>query len=67
MKAFTKNYLSKIVSECGGHTKYSGHTRTMYIYNLIDRWTFNVLTAYLFNDIKIEFINCKSYGNEKTN
>jgi hypothetical protein len=56
MKAFTKKYLAKIVSDCGGEARYSGHDKVMYIHHLVDRWTFSVCTAYLFNDIKIKIV-----------
>lgn len=57
MNGFTKDILSKIVSECGGTTTYSGKIKTIYIHNLKDRWTYNVCTAYLFNKIKVVFQN----------
>jgi hypothetical protein len=51
----TKNVLLNIIRFCGGEGHYSGRTKTMYIHHLKDRWTYNVLTAYLFKKINVVF------------
>ena len=51
--AMTKNHVKKVALECGGDPQYSGKLKTMFIYHLKDKWTFNVRTAYLFDSFKI--------------
>jgi hypothetical protein len=52
---FTKKRLLTLIRSCGGEGHYSGKTKTMYVKHLNDKWTFNVLTAYLFDQIKIGY------------